>query len=75
MSAPRMPGQRFRHAFRGYRIVEVDHFSELIEAGMVTARQIDEVVFRLAWKGYDERVVDEELDRIKGSLRPEGGRS
>jgi DivIVA domain-containing protein len=70
MSTPEMPRQRFRHAFRGYRIEDVERFFKLIEAGMVTADQIDKVVFRLAVRGYDEREVDEELDRIKLTLPP-----
>jgi DivIVA domain-containing protein len=74
ISMPGMPGQRFRGKFRGYNVQDVDAFFALIEARAVNAEQIDEAVFRLSWKGYDPREVDDALDRAKASLPPEKGR-
>ena len=67
-----MPGQRFRHQYRGYKIDEVDAFFARIESRGVTAKEIEEVTFRLSWRrGYDLREVDEALDQAKVGAPPE----
>lgn len=68
-----MPGQLFRHQHRGYKIEEVDAFFARIESRMVTAKEIEDVTFRLTWwrPGYDPREVDEALDQAKAVAPPE----
>jgi len=66
--------ERFRRSGRwagGYRRDEVDRFFTRIDAGQVSAEQIEEVRFGAAHgsDGYDEREVDEALDRAATRLR------
>jgi DivIVA domain-containing protein len=70
---PGMSGRRFRHQHRGYKIDEVDDFFGRIESGTVSAKEIEDVTFRLTWwrAGYDLREVDEALDQAKDVARPE----
>ncbi|GAA4898531.1 DivIVA domain-containing protein [Stackebrandtia albiflava] len=70
-------GRRFRRVRlgRGYRITEVDDFTDLVAArygnGMA-AKQVDEVQFREQWRGYDESAVDDWLDDLASLLSAEG---
>jgi DivIVA domain-containing protein len=65
---------RFRLSGRfssGYRRDEVDAFFARVDSGRVTADEIEGVVFGSTFgrDGYDEREVDEALDRAVGRLR------
>jgi DivIVA domain-containing protein len=67
-------GERFRRSGRwtgGYRRDEVDRFFARIDGGQVTAELIEDVRFGAARgsDGYDEREVDEALDRAAARLR------
>ena len=66
--------ERFRRSGRwagGYRREDVDGFFARIDAGQVRAEEIEEVRFGAASgsQGYDEREVDEALDRAASRLR------
>jgi DivIVA domain-containing protein len=67
-----MQGQRFRRHHGGYKIEEVDAFFARVEGQMVTAREIEDVTFRLTWwkPGYDPREVDDALDQAKSVAPP-----
>jgi DivIVA domain-containing protein len=65
---------RFRPSGRfssGYRRDEVDAFFARVDSGRVTAQEIEGVVFSSTTgrDGYDEREVDEALDRAVERLR------
>jgi DivIVA domain-containing protein len=66
--------ERFRRGgrfTRGYRRDEVDAFFDRIEAGGVSAQEIEDVVFGSATglNAYDESEVDDALDRAVDRLR------
>jgi DivIVA domain-containing protein len=70
------PGRRFRvtRMGPGYVIEDVDAFMSRVDAGLVTAGEVDKVEFgstRLA-PGYREQDVDEALDRVVADLRSRG---
>jgi|GEM_PF-3704476 len=70
-------GKRFRRFRfgRGYRITEVDDFTDFVAArygnGMM-AKDVQEVLFSQQWRGYDESAVDAWLDAVEELLRSEG---
>lgn len=70
-------GKRFRRFRfgRGYRITEVDDFTDFVAArygnGM-SAKDAREVEFGQQWRGYDESAVDDWLDAVEDLLRSEG---
>jgi DivIVA domain-containing protein len=73
---PRAAGdaERFRPSGRfasGYRRDEVDAFFARVDSGRVTVQEIEGVVFgsTIGRDGYDEREVDEALDRAVERLR------
>lgn len=61
---------------RGYKVDEVDAFLDRVEATLagepvgspVTADEVDDVVFRVRFGGYDEWQVDVYLDRVARQL-------
>ncbi|HEU5126489.1 MAG TPA: DivIVA domain-containing protein [Glycomyces sp.] len=71
-------GDRFRRRAlsRGYKVDEVDAFLDRVEATLagepvgspVTADEVDDVVFRVRFGGYDEWQVDVYLDRVARQL-------
>lgn len=69
-------GKRFRRARfgRGYRITEVDDFTDLVAArygnGM-SSEQPRSVLFREQWRGYDEPAVDAWLSMLERLLASE----
>lgn len=69
-------GKRFRRARfgRGYRITEVDDFTDLVAAQYgngLSAARAREVMFREQWRGYDEPTVDAWLDALERLLASE----
>ncbi|MDQ1605211.1 MAG: hypothetical protein QOE01_3056 [Actinomycetota bacterium] len=69
-------GGRFRrHRFGvGYSVRQVEAFLSDVESGAVTAKDVERVRFRSSMiaGGYDEREVDDALDRIAAELRAAG---
>jgi DivIVA domain-containing protein len=71
-------GDRFRRRAlsRGYKVDEVDAFLDRVEATLagepvgspVSADEVDDVVFRVRFGGYDEWQVDVYLDRVARQL-------
>ncbi|MFC4336705.1 DivIVA domain-containing protein [Salininema proteolyticum] len=72
-------GDRFRRRAlsRGYKVDEVDDFLDRVEATLagepvgsspVKAAEVDDVVFRVRFGGYDEWQVDVYLDRVARQL-------
>ena len=58
----------------GYVIEDVDAFMSRLDAGLVTAGEVDRVEFRSTRiaPGYREQDVDEALDRVVADLRSRG---
>lgn len=69
-------GRRFRvtRMGPGYAIEDVDAFMARVDAGLVTAGEVDRVQFRSTRMapGYREQDVDEALDRVVADLRSRG---
>ena len=71
-------GDRFRRRAlsRGYKVDEVDAFLDRVEATLagepmgapVPSQEVDDVVFRVRFGGYDEWQVDVYLDRVARQL-------
>ena len=64
-----------RHRFGvGYSVRQVEAFFARVESGSVTAKDAERVQFRssLVAGGYDEREVDDALDRVADELRSAG---
>ncbi|HEY1177081.1 MAG TPA: DivIVA domain-containing protein, partial [Phytomonospora sp.] len=71
-------GERFRRRAlrRGYKVDEVDAFLDRVEATLegqpigppVASQEVDDVVFRVRFGGYDEWQVDVYLDRVARQL-------
>ena len=59
----------------GYVIEDVDAFMSRLDAGLVSASEVDRVEFRSTRMapGYREQDVDEALDRVVADLRSRGG--
>lgn len=58
----------------GYAAKDVEALLERVRLDQVSSKDVESVVFRSTWRGarYDERTVDEALDRIVASLRVRG---
>jgi DivIVA domain-containing protein len=73
---PSPGGRRFRvtRMGPGYVIEDVDAFMARVDAGLVTAGEVDHVEFRSTRmaSGYREQDVDEALDRVVADLRSRG---
>lgn len=72
MTDSRAPGERFkrRRFGSGYDVDKVDTFLARVEAGVVTAVDVEKVRLKSVFSGgYDEREVDEALDQIARELR------
>lgn len=70
-------GKRFKRARfgRGYRVTEVDDFTDLVAGRYGNGMSPDDVrnvLFHERWRGYDEAEVDDWLDALERLLAAEG---
>jgi DivIVA domain-containing protein len=61
--------REFVMAMRGYSRREVDELFARIDAGQVTAEELEAALFSKQVRGYSPRQVDEALDKERRRLR------